>query len=171
MKKRILAIAMTLCMSVACIAPAFAAEGAKQTKVLVNNSELNNVSADFFEGSAAAVPVRAVCEALGCKVEWVPDGNPSVIIYDMMSRKVLSYNMGDDVATRYLMNGSSEEITLMAPVYANSGWITMINGYAIANALDIPIYVEGESDAAKIDTMFHYDADGNVYFPVQIPAF
>lgn len=170
MKKRILAIAMTLCMTIACTAPAFAAEGVKQTKVLVNNFALENVSADSPEGSAACVPARAVFEALGCKVEWVPDGNPSVVVSDMMGRKVLGYNLGDDIATRYLMNGSTEEIMLMAPVYANAGWVTMINGYAIANALNIPIYEEGESDASKIDTMFHYDADGNVCYPVFMPA-
>lgn len=170
MKKKILALAMSLCMTIACITPAFAAESAKQTKVFVNNVALESVSADYSEYTAASVPVRAVFEALGCKVEWVPGGDPGVVISDQAGRKVMGYNLDDDIVTRYLADGSTEEIMLLAPVYVNAGWVTMINGYAIANALDIPVYVEGESDAAKIDTMFHYDADGNVYFPVVTPA-
>lgn len=170
MKKKLIALAMSAAVLATSIFPVFAEDGVSRTKVYFGGTEIEGAYATFYEGTAATVSVRAVFEAMGCTVEWIPNGDPSIEIHKD-GQKILAFNVGDDFVPA-VVGGEETEIMLMSPVYVDeaAGWVTVINAYAVANVLDMPIFIEGESDPATIDAMFHYDAEGNVYFPAMEAA-
>ena len=141
--KKILALLLVLLLFVSNVS-AFPVS-AKEISVYFNDVKIETEVAPCVIDGSTVVPVREICNALGCFVEW-DEVTQSVIIEKENVKNVLT--IGKTEAKRFV-NGAEQHITLQVPAQIISGK-TMVPLRYIAESIGADVYWNGEEKTVAI---------------------
>lgn len=139
--KRAIKLLTTVIVAVGMATTAFAEE---EISISVNRTSVSFPDAKpFIENDLTFVPLRAVFEALGAVVEWLPN-EQTVLSYDPISKKSITMQIGRD----YLfLNDNRIEMEAASKIIDDS---TVIPVRAIAESLECDVEWSEETKTVMI---------------------
>ena len=116
-----------------------------EIKILINNERIYPDSAPMIIGGRTLVPIRAVAEKLGYRVDW--DGNERIVTMTSKDNKIIiEFQIDNKIAKK----NSSQEITLDVPAVIIEGR-TYLPVRAVAEAMEAKVDWDGNTRTVIIN--------------------
>lgn len=123
------------------------AAGNPDIKIVVNGEELKTDSPPIMRDGRVLVPLRAICEALGCEVKW---DSKEQIAYIYNTDTILEIEIGSKSIVRQTKGKGFNPIMLDVPAVIFQGR-TMVPIRAIAECFDAKVDWDPKTKTVDID--------------------